>query len=84
MSELKQLLTTILDLAERTAPFVEAATGKGEMVTAAAELARSVLRLTEQSAVIFGEEDQAKLQAARAALEARVNAHADRTIASLG
>ena len=84
MQDLTQLLDDLLAVAYSLAPVVEAVTGKGELVTAATTAARGVIDLVDRSIALFGATDQAKLTAAREQLQARVNAHADRTIASLG
>jgi hypothetical protein len=74
----KALVGSLLDIAGKVAPLIVPGAPK------TIEAARAVIDLIDKVSATVGQANQAKLQEGRAALEARVNAHADRTIASLG
>lgn len=75
-------IDSVLDLAKKVLPVVEAATGP--YVTAALEAAEAVRKLVENVKETASETDQTKLQATLEELEARVSAHAQSTIDRLG
>ena len=78
--DLKKLAADLIRIAEAAAPMV----GLGEELAAGKALVETVKNVIESRKADFDSEDQAALQTTLDALVAKVNAHADRTIDSLG
>lgn len=75
--DIKAIIHAIVDVAKAVAPTIVPGG------TAAIAAAESVVALIDKAKDIFAEHDQSELEAVRSDLVARVNAHADKTIASL-
>lgn len=83
---MSRTLDHLLQMAQSAAPVVNAMTGT-PFAGLAVGAATAITALIDQSKTTFSSEDPAKLaalMASRDALEKSVNAHADRTINSLG
>jgi hypothetical protein len=79
-------LDDLLEMAEKAAPVINALTGT-PYAGAAVKAAEAIVHLIDgvkETAAVDSPEKMAQLEESRDALEARVNAHADRTIGSLG
>jgi hypothetical protein len=72
------MLNDILSVASKIAPMIGGPAG-----VAAVEAAQAVIGLVEKAETIFSNDDQGRLTAVRRDLIARVDAHADRTMAKL-
>lgn len=72
-----KIIDTILDVAQAVSAMV--VPGASEVIAAG----KSVIALIDEAKETFSESDTARLDAVRADLEAKVNAHADETIARL-
>lgn len=77
---MKKLAADLLRIAEAAAPVV----GLGEELAAGKALVETITGIVEDRKADFDSDDQAALQTSLDALAAKVNAHADRTINSLG
>lgn len=72
-----KIIDTILDVAQAVSAMV--VPGAAEVIAAG----KSVIALIDEAKETFSESDTSRLDAVRADLEAKVNAHADETIARL-
>jgi hypothetical protein len=79
----KDIFEKILTAARNLAPVVEALTGT-KLIQPAIAAAEQMVNFVDEVMGTLSEDDQAQLQTVRDDLEARVNAHADRTIDRLG
>ena len=77
--DMKKLAKDLLSIVDAAAPLV----GLSEEVEAGKNLVATVKNVIESTKASFDSDDQLALQNSLDALAARVNAHADRTIASL-
>ena len=84
MGAASELLTNLLEVADRAVPLIGATTDQGEAAAAAVAIGQSIVRLIDSAAGIVGERYLPLLQARRNDIEARVLAHAGRTVSSLG
>jgi hypothetical protein len=79
----KDIFEKILTAARNLTPVVEALTGT-KLIQPAIAAAEQMVNFVDEVMGTLSEDDQAQLQTVRDDLEARVNAHADRTIDRLG
>lgn len=78
--DFKKLAKDLLAIAEAAAPVV----GLGEELAAGKALVETITNVIDTTKDNFESDDQVALQGALDKLAAKVNAHADRTSASLG